>query len=60
MEMEELRKGGLIINEEMQTAMDFMVNQQVQTAVKLDRLTDDRLNAPLNVVERQISDGRKK
>src|SRR2546422_5635119 len=27
-------------NEEMQTAMEFMVNQQAQTAVKLDRLTE--------------------
>jgi len=100
-------------NEEMQTAMDFMVNQQAQTAVKLGRLaervdglavkvdglaeiqsraeqrwerteegirallviaemhereiktltengraTDDRLNALINVVERQVSEGR--
>lgn len=100
-------------NEEMQTAVVFMVNQQAQTAVKLDRLTegvdalavkvdglveiqnraeqrwerteagirsllaiaemhekemvtltengratDDRLNALINVVERQIRNGR--
>ena len=100
-------------NEEMQSAVEFMVNQQAQTAVKLDRLTegvdaltvkvdslveiqnraeqrwqrteegirsllaiaemhekeiakltengratDERLNALINVVERQISNGR--
>jgi hypothetical protein len=27
-------------NEEMQTAMEFIVNQQAQTGVKLDRLTE--------------------
>ena len=27
-------------NEELRTAMEFMVNQQAQTAVKLDRLTE--------------------
>jgi hypothetical protein len=93
-------------NEEMQKAMSFIVEQQAQTAVKLDRLTervdsiavaqsrseerwerteegirallviaeihekeisilsettrasDERLNALINVVERQISEGR--
>jgi hypothetical protein len=93
-------------NEEMQKAMDFMVEQQAKTAVKLDRLsekvdaiavaqersekkwerteegirallsiaeihereiatlsdngraTDERLNALINVVERQITEGR--
>jgi len=93
-------------NDEMQNSVSFIVSQQAQTAVKLDRLTekvdalavaqnraeerwtrteesiralltiaemhereitalgehtratDDRLNALINVVERQISDGR--
>jgi hypothetical protein len=93
-------------NEEMQKAMDFIVEQQAKTAVKLDRLsenvdaiavaqernekkwerteegirallsiaeihereiatlsdngraTDERLNTLINVVERQISEGR--
>jgi hypothetical protein len=93
-------------NEEMQKAMDFIVEQEAKTAVKLDRLsertdaiaisqernekkwelteagirallsiaeihereiatlsasgraTDERLNALINVVERQISEGR--
>jgi hypothetical protein len=93
-------------NEELQKAMEFIVEQQAETAVKLDRLsersdaiaisqernetkwerteagirallsiaeihereiatlsengraTDERLNALINVVERQISEGR--
>ena len=93
-------------NEEMQRAMDFMVQQQAQTSAKLDaltetqkraeerwlrteegirallaiaevhekeiqantqqilslgqttRATDDRLNALINVVERQMTNGR--
>ena len=93
-------------NDEMENSVNFIVSQQAQTAVKLDRLTDkvdalavaqnraeerwtrteesiralltiaemhereitalgehtratdDRLNALINVVERQISDGR--
>ncbi len=93
-------------NEEMQRAMDFIVEQQAQSTAKIDaladaqkraeerwtrteegirallaiaevhekeiqantqqilslgqttRATDDRLNALINVVERQISDGR--
>ena len=93
-------------NDEMENSVNFIVSQQAQTAVKLDRLTekvdalavaqnraeerwtrteesiralltiaeihereitalgehtratDDRLNALINVIERQISDGR--
>ena|SRR2546428_11535521 len=93
-------------NDEMENSINFIVSQQAQTAVKLDRLTDkvdalavaqnraeerwtrteesiralltiaemhereitalgehtratdDRLNALINVIERQISDGR--
>jgi hypothetical protein len=42
----------------MQKTMEFIVNQQAQEVNDNTPATDERLNVLINIVERQINEGR--